>query len=123
MEISTQRFESLVAEALDGLPREFAEAVENVMVTVEEEPREEDLRALGLDPEEDTLFGLYHGVSLPERGLDYISLPDRIVIYRRPILEACDSPGEIVDEIRQTVLHELGHYFGLTEEDMPEEER
>ena len=120
--MSRRGFEGLVAEALDGLPQEFAEAVENVMVTVEETPAEEDLRALGLNPAEDTLFGLYHGVSLPERGLDYLSLPDRIVIYRRPILEACASREEIIEEVRQTVLHELGHYFGLTEEEMPEDE-
>jgi predicted Zn-dependent protease with MMP-like domain len=83
---------------------------------------EEDLRALGLDPGRDTLFGLYQGVALPDRGLDYQSPPDRIIIYRRPILEICASREEVVGEVRQTVLHELGHYFGLGEEDMPEEE-
>ena len=121
--MSRKDFEGLVGRALDGLPGEFAEAVENVMVTVEDEPREEDLRALGLDPEEDTLFGLYHGIALPERGLDYASLPDRIVVYRIPILEACDTAEEIVEEVRQTVLHELGHYFGISEDEMPDEVR
>ena len=111
----------MVREALDGIPRRFAEAVENVGVAVEEEPAAEDLLALGLDPERDTLFGLYQGVSLPERGLDYQGLPDRIVIYRLPILEVCESREEVIEEVRRTVLHEMGHYFGLSEEDMPEE--
>ncbi len=120
MYLSRRSFEKLVSEALDGLPAEFAEAVENVSVVVEEEPSEEDLRAVGLDPAEDTLFGLYQGVALPERGLDYSGLPDRIVIYRRPIQEFCATREEMVEEIRVTVLHELGHYFGLGEEDVPE---
>ena len=120
MYLSRRSFEELVSEALDGLPEEFAEAVENVSVVVEEEPSEEDLRAVGLDPGQDTLFGLYQGVALPERGLEYSGLPDRIVIYRRPILEFCRTRKEAVEEIRVTVLHELGHYFGLGEEDVPE---
>ena len=120
MYLSMNVFEDLVREALDSLPSEFAETVDNVRVTVEEEPREEDLRAVGLDPGKDTLFGLYHGIPLPERGLDYPPLPDRVVIYRRPILEACSSREEVVAEVRQTVLHELGHYFGLGEEEIPE---
>jgi len=119
MHLSRREFERLVSEALDGLPAEFAGAVENVSVVIEEEPSAEDLVAVGLDPEEDTLFGLYQGVSLPERGLEYSGLPDRIVIYRRPVLEYCESREEIVEEIRVTVLHELGHYFGLGEEDVP----
>lgn len=122
MKVSRSQFEEMVREALDGIPEEFSEALENIAIAVEEEPAEEDLRALGLDPRLDTLFGLYQGVALPDRGLDYQSLPDRIIIYRRPILEACGSREEVVGEVHQTVLHELGHYFGLGEEDMPEEE-
>ena len=121
MKVSRSQFEEIVGEALDGVPEEFSEVLENVNLSVEEEPSEEDLLALGLDPDRDTLFGLYQGVALPDRGLDYQSLPDRIVIYRRPILDACGSREEVVEEVRQTVLHELGHYFGISEEDMPEE--
>jgi len=121
MKVSRSQFEEIVGEALDGVPEEFSEVLENVNLSVEEEPSEEDLLALGLDPDRDTLFGLYQGVALPDRGLDYQSLPDRIVIYRRPILDACRSREEVVEEVRQTVLHELGHYFGIGEEEMPEE--
>ena len=118
-EISEEEFEKLVAAALDGLPGEFEEVVENVVTVVEDEPTDEELKDVGLDPEKDTLFGIYQGVSLPERGLGYSGVPDRIVIYRLPILEACESREEVVEEIRLTVIHELGHYFGLDEDDLP----
>ena len=112
-------FEELVGEALDGLPPRFAEAMENVGVVVAEEPTAEDLEAVGLDPEQDTLLGLYQGVALPDRGLDYSALPDRIVLYRLPILEMCRTREEVVREIRVTVEHEIGHYFGLDEDELP----
>jgi predicted Zn-dependent protease with MMP-like domain len=120
MDISRKEFESLVGEALEGLPEEFAANLENVAVVVEDEPSDEDLEAVGLNPEWDTLFGLYQGVALPERGLGYSGLPDRIVIYRFPILDAFDDRKVVVAEIRKTVLHELGHYFGLAEDEIPE---
>ena len=120
MDISRREFEALVREALEGLPGQFAAALENVAVVVEDEPSDEDLEAVGLDPERDTLFGLYQGVALPERGLDYSALPDRIVIYRNPILDEFEDRATVVAEIRKTLLHELGHYFGLGEEEIPE---
>lgn len=113
-------FERAVAEVLDSLPDDLAVAVDNVFVQVEDEPSEEELLDLGMDPEHETLFGLYHGVALPERDPGaYSALPDRIVIYRLPLLEACRSRRELLGEIRDTVVHELGHYFGLPEEDLP----
>lgn len=114
-------FEELVRRALGELPREFAERLENIAVVVEEEPDPDDLRAMGLDPESDNdeLFGLYQGVPLIERGSSYSELPDRIVIYRGPILRACETRQQVVHEVRDTVIHELGHYFGLDDEEMP----
>ena len=117
--ISRREFEGLVGEALDGLPSRFAEAMENIGVVVEEEPTAEDLVAVGLDPERDTLLGLYQGVALPDRGLDYSALPDRIVLYRLPILDMCRTREEVVREIRITVEHEIGHFFGLDEDELP----
>ncbi len=119
--MSAEDFEAVVVEALDSLPGELAEAIENVAVTVEDEPTTEDLIAVGLDPEEDDLFGLYQGVPLPERGPSSYGpdLPDRIVVYRLPLLWACASRRELLREIRDTVIHELGHYFGLPEEELP----
>jgi predicted Zn-dependent protease with MMP-like domain len=118
MRVPPEEFEELVAKALDDLPEEFAELLENVAVVVEEEPDPEDLEEMGFDPEEE-LFGLYQGVSLAERDSYYAALPDRIAIYRGPILRACSSRREVIREVRDTVVHELGHHFGLDEDDMP----
>lgn len=116
-----ESFERLVRQALEDLPDEFAAKLENVAVVVEEEPDPELLEEMGLDPseEDDELFGLYHGTPLTEREAAYSGLPDRIDIYMGPILRACRSPQEVVREVRLTVIHELGHHFGLNDEDMP----
>ncbi|MFQ5525047.1 MAG: metallopeptidase family protein [Thermoanaerobaculia bacterium] len=121
LRMGVRDFESVVSEALAGIPDDLATAIENVAVTVEDEPSVEDLRAVGLDPEIDTLYGLYQGVPLPERGPSTygLDLPDRIVVYRLPLLEACRTRRELLREIRDTVIHELGHYFGLPEEELP----
>jgi len=118
--VNRREFQELVREALADLPDEFAAAMKNVAVIVEEEPTAEELESLGLDPEEDDLFGLYQGVPLPERGADAPVLPDRISIYRLPILWACETRAEAVAEVRTTVIHELGHYFGLAEDELPQ---
>ncbi len=120
LRVSREEFDRLVAEAVDHIPEELGRLIENVAVVVEEEPSRQELEEVKLDPETETLFGLYQGVALPERGSDYGGVsPDRIVIYRRPLLEACRSRGELLREIRDTVIHEVGHYFGLPEEDLP----
>jgi predicted Zn-dependent protease with MMP-like domain len=119
MRVPPEEFESLVEKALDGLPEEFAELLENVAVMVQEEPDPEDLEAMGFDPEEE-LFGLYQGVPLSERDSFYsAALPDRVLIYRGPILRACADRRAVIREVRDTVVHELGHHFGLDEDDMP----
>jgi len=117
--INRRAFQELVREALTDLPDEFARAIENVAVVVEEEPTAEELESLGLDPEQDDLFGLYQGVPLPERGPDAPVLPGRIAIYRLPILWACETREEAIAEVRTTVIHELGHYFGLGDNELP----
>ena len=117
--VNRREFQELVREALTDLPDEFAAAMKNVAVVVEEEPTAEELESLGLDPEEDDHFGLYQGIPLPERGADSPVLPDRISIYRLPILWACETRAEAVAEVRTTVIHELGHYFGLEDSELP----
>jgi len=112
-------FERLVAEVLDSLPPEFQEVLEQVAVVVEDWPTPDQLRAVGLD-EDDTLYGLYEGTPLVERGLDLPPVPDRIVIFRGPLLEDCASDDELREEIRTTVLHELAHFFGLDEDRIAE---
>ncbi len=107
-------FEEIVREALDALPEEFARRMENLAVVVEDEPEPEVLRSLGLDPRRETLFGLYQGVPLDQRGSTYAGvLPDKISIYYRPLLRAYRSPERIRQQVRSTVIHEIGHYFGL----------
>jgi len=112
-------FEELVAEALELLPEEFGRALDNVAVVVEDEPDAEVLTDAGMDPDQDDLFGLYEGIPLTERDSLYSALPDRIIIYRLPILRACRSRRRVIREVRDTVVHELGHHFGMEEEDMP----
>lgn len=122
MRVSRDEFEALVDKAVAGLPAEFRRLLDNVAVMVEEEPSDEDLEEVGIDPsdpERDELFGLYHGVPLPERDTAYSALPDRILIYRGPILRCCASRREVLREVRDTVLHELGHYYGLEEDELP----
>ena len=112
-------FEAVVAEALDGLPLEFAQLMSNVSVQVRETPDIETLRKLDLDPRHDTLFGLYTGVPLDERGGWYGNvLPDVIVLYRRPLLDACPTRSRLIHQIQLTLLHEIGHHFGLSDQEM-----
>jgi predicted Zn-dependent protease with MMP-like domain len=113
-----ERFTQLVEEALQEIPRRFRTAMKNVAVVVEDEPPAHVLEEMDVEPE-DTLFGLYQGTPLPERGWGYgNALPDRISIYRLPILEACADEDEIRDCVAETVIHEFGHYFGMSEEEI-----
>jgi predicted Zn-dependent protease with MMP-like domain len=115
-----QDFEKLVAEALDELPPQFQRLLWNVVVLVEGEPSRELLEDMGLWPD-GTLLGLYEGIPLPERGLSYgNALPDRITIFQRPIEATCRTQRAIKDAVQETVLHELGHYFGLDDERLDE---
>jgi predicted Zn-dependent protease with MMP-like domain len=123
LRVAPEEFEELVEKALDELPEDFAELMDNVVVTVAEEPSEEDLQNLEDDdpddPERGELFGLYLGVPRTERDSYYQAMPDRILLFSGPILRACRTRAEAIEEIKKTVLHELGHYFGMDEEDMP----
>ena len=115
---SRAQFEQIVQETLEDLPERFQSLLENLVIAVEEEPDSDELRELGLDPSEDELFGLYEGTSLLERGAAHSGLPDRIIIYRGPLLRSCNTRDEIVEEIRRTVIHELGHHMGLDDDEM-----
>jgi predicted Zn-dependent protease with MMP-like domain len=116
-------FERIVAEVLTTLPEPFRERFSNVAIVVEEWPDENaeaDGDAKADDGEETDLLGLYQGVPYGHRQTDYhLVLPDRITIYRQPILAASRSEAEAREEIRLTVLHEIGHYFGLGDDDLP----
>ncbi len=120
--LSRAEFERVVEEALDSLPKRFAEMVHNVAIAVEEEPSDEDLDSIedDFDGEASELLGIYRGVALTDRTHDAPLLPDEIAVFRGPINRVARSRREAVDEIRETVIHELGHYFGLHDHDMPE---
>ena len=100
-------FDDHVAAALDSLPPDLAAALQNIALVVEDE-----------HPDDPDLFGLYEGTPLPDRGDMAGSLPDRITIFRLPLEDGFSDPEALEREIRITVLHELGHYFGLDEDDM-----
>ncbi len=115
-----ERFRKLVDEALDSLPDRLRTRIANVEFVVESSPTPEDLALAGLEPE-DALLGLYHGIPLPDRSDGYsFALPDKISIYQEPIESICASDDEVREEVRVTVLHEIGHYFGIGEERLGE---
>ncbi|WP_410810812.1 metallopeptidase family protein [Micromonospora sp. 067-2] len=104
MEMGRERFEELVADALDEVPGELLGLMDNVVILVEDDPP-------GGEP---GLLGLYEGHALTDRGWNYAGvLPDRIFIYRRPILRICHSDEDVVDEVAVTVVHEIAHHFGI----------
>lgn len=113
MPLSRSEFEELVARALRSLPRRFRERLQNVAVVVEDWPDAETLDEMEIEPPE-TLYGLYRGVSLDRRGSGYGGvLPDTITIFQGPIEEDCEDQGEMEALVRDVVIHEVGHYFGL----------
>jgi predicted Zn-dependent protease with MMP-like domain len=123
--MTRDQFKSLVAEAIDTIPNRFAREVKNVAIVIEDEPPEELLEEMEIGPD-DTLLGLYQGVPLTERGWGHGNiLPDRITLFQQTIEEECEGDEEeIVVAIGETLIHELGHYFGLSEEEIMEiEER
>ncbi len=120
MRMSAEEFEAVVEEALEQLPPKFADLLDNVAIVVEDEPTEEDLEVLEDEEaeEEDELLGIYRGIPLTERSYGMPLLPDQVAIFRGPILRIARNRREAVREIRETVIHELGHYFGLGDDEM-----
>jgi len=111
-------FEALVERALRTLPRRFKERIANVAIVVEDWADDETLRELDIEPP-DTLYGLYRGIDLTHRDTSYGNvLPDTIHIYQGPIEEDCADAAEMAELVRDTVIHEIGHYFGLDDDTM-----
>ncbi len=107
LELDAAAFEDLVAQALDEVPAALAALVDNLVVVVEDDAPAHDRQ----------LLGLYEGVPLTERDGSYAgTLPDRVTIFRRPILAICDTPERVVAEVRITVVHELAHHFGIDDD-------
>jgi predicted Zn-dependent protease with MMP-like domain len=120
IKVSKREFEAAVAEAIADLPGQFAEFLEEVPIEVHTRPSVKLLRELGMDDDE-LLMGLYRGVDRTRRSVeDSGRLPDVIYIFQEDHELVCDSKSHLVEEVRKTVLHEVGHHFGMTEEDLDE---
>lgn len=116
--ITPAQFEAYVEEALARVPADFRKYLENVVVVIEEEPSLEDYEETDT-PDDEELFGIFRGVDFFDRQAVVSHLPAQIAIFRGPILRTCRTRGEAVCEIRDTVVHEIGHMLGLGDEDMP----
>ena|SRR2546427_6337012 len=111
-----QAFEKLVSDAIQELPEEFRKKLTNTAIIVEDYPSDQLAQGLGIGPD-DTLFGLYEGVPLTERGYFAEPLyPDHILIFQRAIEDECDSPEEIKHEVKTTLMHEIAHFFGMDDD-------
>ena len=118
--MNVHEFRKLVDEALSTIPENFREAMQNIAIVIEDEPSNATLQEVGLEPPE-TLLGLYQGTPLTERvWAQGNSIPDKITLYQIPIEEASDDPDDVVVAIGETLIHEIGHYFGLSEEEIEE---
>ena len=114
------QFERRVAEALRSIPRRFRDAMRNITIIVEDEPSRDLLDEMGIEPP-DTLLGLYQGTPLTERSWDYGNvLPDRVLIFQGPHEREAEDEADLVVAIGETLIHEIGHYFGLSEEAIEE---
>ena len=122
--MTRDRFQRLVVEAVALIPKRFRREMKNLALVVEDEPAPELLEEMEIDPP-DSLYGLYQGTPLPERTWAYgNNLPDRITLFQRPIEEDCEDEDEVRAVIGETLIHEVGHYFGMSEEEIEEiEER
>jgi predicted Zn-dependent protease with MMP-like domain len=120
VKVSPEGFEVLVRQALDEIPSAFVPFLANVVIEVEDLPSQSDCESVGLTDRR-ALLGLYHGVPLTDRSVEeHARLPDRITIYQRNIERVARTRRQLVDQIRKTVLHEVGHHFGLDEDDLDE---
>ena len=118
-QMKRKAFERLVQCAVEELPAEFREKLENVAILVEDHPTPEQLKRMEIS-EDDDLLGLYEGIPLTERGIDSPLYPDRIWIFQRPIEDSCETDEEIVEEVRITLVHEIAHFFGLDDDYLEE---
>lgn len=110
VELSEQEFEELVGRALDRIPEEFLDLIENCVIAIEEDS----------PPEQPPMLGLYEGVAITERGVYAGAIPDVITLYQRPLQQICHTVEELEHEVFITVVHEIGHYFGIDDDRLHE---
>jgi predicted Zn-dependent protease with MMP-like domain len=112
---SASRFEALVDRAIRSIPAPFNQALDEVAIVIADEPTDDELEESGLDPDE-VLYGLYEGTPRTEWGADDVPFPNRITLYRLPLEEDFPDPGELAEEVRETVIHELAHHLGIDDD-------
>ena len=123
MTISDEAFASLIARAIDELPSKYTDHLDNVAITYDDEPNEHQREKLRLRGDQ-SLFGLYEGVPLTQRGAGYnLVLPDKITIFKKPLLSISSSLEELYDEVKHTLWHEIAHHYGLDHDRIHEIER
>jgi len=123
MKVTEEEFEELVTEAISSLPEKFREKMENIVVVIEILPSQELLREMKIKSPY-SLLGLYRGIPYPRRGIWYRNvMPDKIIIFKKPIEVRCRNKEDIKESVRRVVIHEIGHYFGLGEADLRKIER
>jgi len=116
--VTRSEFQRLVDEALATIPQDFRDALDNIAIVIEDRPTRAQLSDVGLAPPE-TLLGLYEGTPLTERAwADGNRLPDKVTLFQGPIEEASEDEDDVVVAIGETLIHEIGHYFGLSEEEI-----
>ena len=121
--MNRELFEELVEKAVDSLPAEFAERLDNVAIVVGDAPTRAQLRKSNV-PSGNILLGLYEGIPITGRGQNYdMVLPDKITIFQRPIEAICRTEDEIIAQVRHTVLHEIAHHFGISDARLDEIEK
>lgn len=119
-----ERFEELVAYGIDAVPARFQEKLKNVAILIAEEPTEEQLTSVGIDPKSgDTLLGLYEGVSNLEGGHTHRDFPDRITIFMNPTLEEAEDESDVAQVVTDTIRHEIAHHFGMEENEVERAEQ
>jgi len=120
MRLPQEEFDAIATRAIERIPAELRDYLENIVISVQKRPSPELLAEMGMDPD-DTLLGLYHGVALTDRSaVEPPMFPDTIFIFQEPIEEICDSIAEIEEEIEITVVHEIAHFFGIDEDRLAE---
>jgi predicted Zn-dependent protease with MMP-like domain len=117
--LSPKEISEEAARVLNDLPKEFRARLHNIEIVVQKRPTRNQLRAMGLDPHEETVYGLYEGVPLPERSAVFPPiLPDKVTIFSEPLLRDFRDPAELREQIRLTIIHEIGHYFGMDDDEI-----
>ena len=120
MKLSEEEFDGIVKKAIRRIPSEIRQHLDNMVISVRKRPSKKMLRELGVPPDE-TLFGIFEGVPLTERSITEPPLyPDTILIFQEPLEEACDTVEELEEEIEITVVHEVAHFVGMSEERLAE---